>query len=102
MDNLQHITAFHAEGGAQGGMTFDQAGQGQAQSLELEVAAEPPEGWQVIGGEIRFELVEEPEARLGVGGRICMAALSPMARAWVGGLDFTATSLRNHFEIRLG
>ena len=102
LDDLEHFTAFHAEGGAQGWMTFDQSGQGLAQSFELEVAAEPPEGWQVIGGEIRFELMEEPEAGLGVGGRICMAAFTPMARAGVGGLDFTAASLRKHFEIRLG
>ena len=102
VDDLEHFTAFHAEGGAQGWMTFDQSGHGLAQSFELEVAAEPPEGWQVIGGEIRFELMEEPEAGLGVGGRICMAAFTPMARAGVGGLDFTAASLRKHFEIRLG
>ena len=67
MDKLHYLASLKTEGGAQGGMALDQIGQGQTKSLEVEVAAEPPEGWQVISREIRLQLMEEPEAGLGVG-----------------------------------
>ena len=78
--SLHYLASLKTEGGAQGGMALDQIGQGQTESLEVEVAAEPPEGWQVISGQIRLQLMEKPEAGLGVGGGEGLAVLGPVAR----------------------
>ena len=87
VDELHDLAPLKTEGCAQGGMALDQVGQGEAESVEVEVAAEAPQGREVIGGEIRLELVEKPEAGLGVGSGEGLAALGPVAWNRLGGGD---------------
>ena len=68
VNDLNQLTVPQLKGGAEGGMALDQRPQGLLQSSHVERTAEPPEGGQVVGGEIRLQLMQEPEARLGVGG----------------------------------
>jgi hypothetical protein len=72
-------------------MPFDQACQRLAESIEVDVAPEPPNGWNVISGEIRLQLMEEPEAGLGVGGGEGQAVLGPVARDRLGRGDATSS-----------
>ena len=87
MDDLQYFAVLQAEGGAQRRMPFDQVCQRQAERVEVELAAEPPEGRQVISGEIGLELLEKPEAGLGVGGGEGQAARPPASWFRLGGGD---------------
>jgi hypothetical protein len=65
-------------------MTLDQSGKGLGKNVEVELTLELPEGREVIGGEIRLELMEKPEAGLGVGGREDLKALGPVTRQGLG------------------
>ena len=87
MNDLNDIAAMELEGGAQGGMTRDQVGECLSKCVGVEITAQSPEGGEVIGGEVRLELMEEPQARLSVGGREDLAALWPVARERLGGGD---------------
>jgi hypothetical protein len=84
MEELEYLAAVELEGAAQGGMALDQSRKGLGKSIEVELTLELPEGREVIGGEIGLELVEEPEAGLGVGGREDLAALRPIASEGLG------------------
>lgn len=67
MHDLQQLLAMQPEGGAQGGMATDQIRQRLGEGLMIQRPPQAPEGGQVIGRETRLKLVQEPEARLGVG-----------------------------------
>ena len=87
MEDLEQLAAVEREGGAKGGMALDQGGEGVLEGLAIELTAQAPQQWHVVGGEVRFELMEEPETGLGEGGGKGVAAVGPGAAERFGGGD---------------
>jgi hypothetical protein len=91
MQELHHLIPHQVEGGAQGGMALDQCREGLLQGGDVEITLEPPEEGQVISAELRFELVQEPEARLGKRGLERLAPRGPIAGEGLSGGDGLAS-----------
>ena len=65
VNDLHHLAPVQAERAAQRGVTFDQGSQGTLQGGTIEFTLKPPQAWQVIGRELRLQLMQEPQPRLG-------------------------------------
>ena len=83
--NLNHLAPLQPKGSAQGGMALDQPFQSSLQGLPIQITPQPPHRWPVIRRELRLQLVQKPQARLGKRGLIGLAAWGPIARQRSGG-----------------
>ena len=80
MNNLNHLAPLQQKGGPQGGMALDQPFQSCLEGWYIQITPQPPHRWHVIRRELRIQLVQKPQPRLGKRRLVGLAAWGPITQ----------------------